>query len=181
LPQGVIELPGAEVSVPEPGAAALRVQVPDSGLLHPSAHGPGCLTVAARGTWLVLASDAGLVLFAPGTAPEVLPPAALLTTTSDGAQLAVLLPDGALRVLAPQPPPALEQRVQVARGGQSVRLLGPAGECLAELPSACVQWQHGSDGLLLTAELPRGTPALPGPITLLLARDNRYLLAVRAP
>jgi hypothetical protein len=179
LPQGRIGLPGARAAVCT-GAAALRMQLPASERVHPAAAGPGVLHVAARGTLLVLESAAGLVVFGERPEPEVLPPKVLLTATADGARLAVLLGDGTLRELVPPPAPAPAERLQAVPARHSLRILGPSREVLAELPASCVQLQHGRHGLFLSAELPQGLPGAPGPFTLLMARDNRFLLRVDA-
>jgi hypothetical protein len=144
--------------------------------VHPAVAGPGFLHVAATGTLLVLEGGNGFVILGERPDPEFVPPTAILTSTPDGDRLALLLDDGRLRALVPPPTPRAEQRLEPVPGMRSLRMLGPAGECLAELPADSVQLQHGVGGLFLVADVPPGSDGGKPGTTLLMARDNRYLL-----
>jgi hypothetical protein len=60
----------------------------------------------------------------------------------------------------------------------SMRILGPLAEVLAELPASSVTLQGGAGGVFLSAALPDGLPGDPTPMNLLMAADNRYLLRI---
>jgi hypothetical protein len=146
--------------------------------VHPGGVGPGVLHVAANGTLLILESGAGLVLFGEEDEPEILGLSATLTTTPSGDEYALLLPYGTVRFLVPPPLPQFGQRVVFGAEHDSVRILGPIGEPLAEIPRESVSLEMGAGGVFLTASLPQGLPGDPVPRTLLMAADNRYLLRV---
>jgi hypothetical protein len=179
LPARAVLLPGAHVA-PADGPACLRVSVPDSQQLYERAAGPGRLHVAATGTLLVLETGGGPVVFGERAEPEALPPNVLLTATPSNDALALLLPDGRLRVLTPGRAPPPEQRLTQNRMHDSVRLLGPWGEVLAELPSRLIELEP-APGLFLSASITGGVRGAERPATLLMARDNRFLLRVDAP
>src|SRR5262245_38783867 len=67
---GRVDMPGAVLQIPPPGgAASLRVQLPDSSVVHPGGVGPGTLHIARAGTLMILESAAGLVVFGEHTTP----------------------------------------------------------------------------------------------------------------
>lgn len=172
-----VELTGAALGAAPNAATSLVLQVRDAALLHPSAVGAGTLHVASAGSLLVLASGSGLVVFGERSEPEVVGLSAELTTTPAGDELALRLLDGRVRrLVAPLPPPPAE-RLRRDPGRGSVRLFGPRGEVTAEIPEANVTLP-GTGTLFLTASLPQGLPGDPGPISLLMARHNRYLLRI---
>jgi len=176
---GRVEADGATLDLMAAGGpAALRLLLPDTSIVHPGGVGPGVLHVAANGTLLILESGAGLVLFGEDSEPEIVGLSATLTTTPSGNAYALLQPNGVLRFLVPPPLPQLEQRVVFVPERDSVRILGPIGEVLAEIPQASVTLHNGAAGLFLTASLPDGLPGDPGPMQLSMTADNRYLLRV---
>lgn len=176
---GRFEATGAFVQVPPAGgAASLRVQMPDSSVVHPGGVGPGTLHVARAGTLMILESAAGLVVFGEQESPEVVGTSATLTTTPMGNEFALLLPNQTVRLLVAPPLPLFEQRLVHVPEHDSVRILGPLAETLAELPAHAVTVQNGVGGVFLQAELPQGLPGDPGPMNLLMAAHNRYLLRV---
>jgi len=176
LPARAVLLPGAH-ALPATGPACVRVSVPDAQQVHELAAGPGQLHIAATGTLLVLESSAGLVVFGERAEPEALPPTMLLTATPSNDAFAVLLPDGRLRVLLPGTAPPPEQRLRQNRMRDSVQLLGPWGDVLAELPSRMIQLDP-APGVFLSASITGGVRGADRPATLLMARDNRFLLRV---
>lgn len=176
---GRFEATSASLQIPPAGGpASLRVQMPDTSVVHPGGVGPGTLHIARSGTLMVLESGAGLVVFGERQAPEVVGTSATLTTTLAGNDFALLLPDLRVRVLVAPPLPQPEQRIVYVSAHDSVRILGPLGEVLAELPDDSVSLQHGSGGVFLQASLPQGLPSDPEPMNLLMATHNRYLLRV---
>lgn len=176
---GRVELDGAGLHLPPPGGpAAMRLSLPDTSLVHPSAVGPGTLHVASAGTLMILESATGIVVFGEEPEPEVLGLSVTLTTTPPGDAYALLLPDNRLRLLVPPPLPSPAQRVRFDEARSSVSLLGPSGAVLAELPAAAVNLQNGAGGVFAQASLPQGLPGDPVPMSLLMAADNRYLLRV---
>ena len=128
---------------------------------------------------LVLEHQAGLNVYAAGSAPERLPPVYSLEPTPT--ELRIAQPNGAYRTLTAPPAPRPEQRLATNTGRRSLRLLGPGGEGLAELPQDRVTLHGGSGGLFLSAAFPSG---LGGddrtPMTLYMAEHNRYLARVEA-
>lgn len=178
---GRFEASGAQLQVPPPGSpGVLRVQLVDAAVVHPGGVGPGTLHIVAGGTLMILESGAGVVVFGEQETPEVLGTSVTLTTTPAGDQYALRLPDNRLRFLFTPPLPLPEQRLQYDAGRDSMRILGPVGEVLAELPASAVTLQNGAGGLFLVAELPNGLPGQPTPMRLLMAADNRYLLRIDA-
>ena len=176
---GRFEASGATLLIPPAGgAAALRVQLPNASIVHPSALGPGTLHIARAGTLMVLESLTGLVVFGEHEEPEVVGTSATLTTTPMGNEFALLLPNQTLRLLFAPPLPLPEQRLVYVSAHDSVQILGPLSEPLAELPASSVTVQNGLGGVFLEATLPQGLPDDPGPIELLMAANNRYLLRV---
>jgi hypothetical protein len=176
---GRFEAANASVQVPPAGGpAALRVQLPDSSLLHPAGFGPGTLHVARAGTLLILESGAGIVVFGEKDEPEVIGTSATLTTNPAGTTFGLLRPDNTVRLLFAPPLPLPEQRLLPVPQHDAVRILGPIAEPLAELPARAVTVQNGAGGLFLSAELPEGLPGDPGAFRLLMAAHNRYLLRV---
>jgi hypothetical protein len=179
LPRHVVELSGARLATAaEP--ACLSMSVPDASRLHELAYGPGRLHVAAHGTLLVLECATGPVVFGERPEPEALPPTYQVTTTASGEAFALILPDGRLRWLVPGAVAPPELRLEHDPGRNSLRLLGPWREALAELPSSLVELQPGP-GLFLRASIEGGIPGAERPTTLLMARDNRFLLRVDEP
>jgi hypothetical protein len=179
LPAHAVELAGARLeSAAEP--ACLAVALPDASRLHGLAWGPGRLHVAVAGTLLVLECATGPIVFGERPEPEALPPTYQLTTTASGDAFALLLPDGRLRLLVPGAPAPPEQRFAHDSQRNSLRLFGPWREALAELPSAMVEL-HPAPGLFLRASIAGGIPGVERPTTLLMARDNRFLLRVEEP
>ena len=176
---GRLEITGAALEVPPAGgAAALRVQLPAASVLHPSALGSGTLHIARAGTLMVLESATGLVVFGEREEPEIVGTSATLTTTPAGSQFALLRPDQTIRLLVAPPLPLPEQRLVPVAAHDSVQILGPVAETLAELPASSVTVQNGLNGVFLEASLPLGLPDDPGPIHLTMAAHNRYLLRV---
>lgn len=176
---GRVELTNAFVQVPPAGGpAALRVQIPDASLVHPAGVGPGTLHIARAGTLMILESGSGLVVFGEHESPELVGTSATLTTTASGSDFALLRFDQTVRTLIAPPLPLPEQRLVHVAAHDSVRILGPLGETLAELPANSVTVQNGVGGVFLNASLPNGLPGDPGPMVLSMAADNRYLLRV---
>ncbi|HEX5053857.1 MAG TPA: hypothetical protein VFZ65_18915, partial [Planctomycetota bacterium] len=174
---GRVEVQGATLQTGAPGGpAALDLRLPNAAVVHPGGVGPGVLHIASNGTLMVLESGAGLVVFGEEPEPELIGLSATLTTTPFGDQYALLGPNGVLRVLVPPPAPRPEARVVFVSEHDSVRILGPTGEALAEIPRQNVQLQNGAAGVFLTASLPDGLPGDRVPMSLLMAADNRYLL-----
>lgn len=172
-------LPGAIAQWPATGPTALRLDVTDASVLDGQALGRGRLHVSAAGNLLVLEHQAGLNVYAAGSAPERLPPVYSLEPTPT--ELRIAQPNGGYRTLTAPPAPRPEQRLATNTGRGSVRLLGPGGEGLAELPQDRVTLHGGSGGLFLSAAFPSG---LGGddrtPMTLYMAEHNRYLARVEA-
>lgn len=176
---GRFEATSALLQVPLAGGpASLRVQLPDASVVHPAGVGPGTLHVANAGTLMILESGSGLVVFGEQGSPEVVGTSATLTTTPFGTEFALLQSNQTLRLLVAPPLPLPEQRLVYVSEHDSVRILGPLAETLAELPAASVTVQNGVGGVFLEAELPQGLPNDPGPMSLVMAAYNRYLLRV---
>jgi hypothetical protein len=176
---GRVEVTGASLQVPPAGGpAALRVFVPDTSVIHPAGVGPGTLHLARAGTLMILESGAGLVVFGEQGSPELVGTSATLTTTPAGNAFALLLPNQTVRILVAPPLPLPEQRLVYVAAHDSVRILGPLAETLAELPADTVTVQNGVGGVFLQAALPQGLPGDPVPMMLSMAADNRYLLRV---
>lgn len=176
---GRFEATGAFLQVPPAGGpASLRVQLPDTSVVHPGGVGPGTLHIARAGTLMVLESGAGLVVFGERDFPEVVGTSATLTTTPTGNDFALLLPNQTVRILVAPPLPLPEQRLVYVQEHDSVRILGPLSETLAELPAESVTVQNGAGGVFLEASLPQGLPGEPQPTSLVMAAHNRYLLRV---
>lgn len=176
---GRIQVPGGMVHVPPAGGpASLLVQLPDCSVVHPGGVGPGTLYVARSGTLMILQSGAGLVVFGEREQPEVVGLSASLTTTPAGNRYALLLPGNQLRLLDTPPLPTPEQRVVPVSAHDSLRILGPRSEVLAELPASAVSLQNSTPGVFLQASLPQGLPGDPQPMSLLMATANRYLLRI---
>jgi hypothetical protein len=74
--------------------------------------------------------------------------------------------------------PLPAQRLVYVAQHDSVRILGPLAEVLAELPANSVTLPGGTGGVFLQAALPQGLPGDPTPMNLMMAADNRYLLRV---
>jgi hypothetical protein len=173
------EAQGAALIVPPPGGpAALRVRVPDSSVVHQSGVGVGTLHVARAGTLMILESGSGLVVFGERETPEVVAMPVTLTTTSGGDRYALLRPGTQLRVLNVPPLPVHEQRLVPVPSRNSLRILGPGAEVLAELPSDVVRLEGGAGGVFMRAELPQGLPGDSKSMSLLMAAYNRYLLRI---
>lgn len=178
---GRFAAPGATLETPPPGGpAALRVHLPDCSIVHPAGAGQGTLHIAAAGTLMILDSALGIVVFGEQQEPEVLGLSVQLTTNPTGNAHALRLQDGRLRFLQAPPLPQPQQRLQPVPGRDALRLLGPTGEALAELPSSTVRLQNGAGGLFLQADLPPGTAGNRSAATLLMATANRYLLRIDA-
>jgi len=176
---GRFEATGAYLQIPAAGGPeSLRVQMPDTSIVHPGGVGPGTLHIARAGTLMVLESGAGLVVFGEHETPEVVGTSATLTTTPMGNDFALLRPDNTMRVLVAPPLPLPEQRIVHVSAHDSVRILGPLSEVLAELPANEVELQNGVGGVFLQASLPQGLPGDPVPMNLVMASYNRYLLRV---
>ncbi|HEU4418575.1 MAG TPA: hypothetical protein VFT55_06525 [Planctomycetota bacterium] len=176
---GRVDVSGGVLQVPPPGGpAALRVQLPDSSVIHPGGVGPGTLHIARAGTLLILESAAGLVVFGEQAIPEVVGTSATLITTPAGNRYALRLSATQVRLLNVPPLPLPGQRLVYVAQRDSMRILGPLGEVLAELPAASVTLQGGTGGMFLSAALPEGLPGDPTPMNLLMAADNRYLLRI---
>jgi hypothetical protein len=127
---------------------------------------------------MILESGSGLVVFGEHESPEVVGTSATLTTTLMGNTFALLLPNQTQRILIAPPLPLPEQRLAYVPEHDSLRILGPVAEALAELPDEVVILQGGAGGLFLQAALPEGLPGDPVPMTLTMAAHNRYLLRV---
>ncbi|HEX6812601.1 MAG TPA: hypothetical protein VF384_13325 [Planctomycetota bacterium] len=176
---GRVEMTNAMLQFPPPGGpASLRVQMPDTSVVHPGGVGPGTLHIANAGTLMILESASGLVVFGEHETPEVVGTSATLTTTPAGNAYALRLSATQVRLLVPPPLPLPEQRVVFVPERNSVRILGPISEALAELPSSAVNLQGGVGGVFLQAALPQGLPGDPTPMNLLMAAYNRYLLRI---
>jgi hypothetical protein len=176
---GRFEAPGALVEFLPPGdPGILRVRLPDSSVVHPGGVGPGALHIARAGTLMILESGAGLVVFGEKQAPEVVGTSATLTTMPGGDRYALRLPDNRLRLLIVPPLPLAEQRLIHVAARDSLRILGPMAEVLAELPASVVILENGAGGVFLRASLPEGLPRDPRPMSLLMAAYNRYLLRI---
>ena len=115
-------------------------------------------------------------MFGEKDEPEVIGTSAALTTNPAGTTFALLRPDNTVRLLVAPPLPLPEQRIVHVPQHDSVRILGPLAEALAELPSNAVTLQNGIGGVFLSADLPDGLPGDPGAFRLLMAAHNRYLL-----
>lgn len=176
---GRIVAPGATLDLPAAGGpAAVLVRLPDAASVHPGGVGRGTLHIASAGTLLILDSLAGLVVFGEREEPEVIGTSASLTTTTAGNAYALRLLDGRVRLLHAPPAPLPQQRIQRVESRGSVRLLGPTGEVLAELPGGVVELQNGVGGIFLRAHLPQGLPGDPHAMSLWMTTNNRYLLRV---
>jgi hypothetical protein len=163
---------------PAGGPAALRVRLSDTSVVHPGGVGRGTLHIARAGTLMILESGAGLVVFGEQSTPEVVGTSATLTTTPAGNGFALRRADNSLRVLNVPPLPRPEQRLVHVERHDSLRILGPVAEALAEVPADAVTLRNGEGGVFLQAALPDGLPGDPGPMNLLMAADNRYLLRI---
>jgi hypothetical protein len=176
---GRVDVPGGALQIPGPGgAASLHVQLPDSSVVHPGGVGPGTLHIARAGTLMILESAAGLVVFGEHETPEVVGTSATLVTTPEGNRYALRLSATQVRLLNVPPLPLPAQRLVYVAQHDSVRILGPLAEVLAELPANSVTLPGGNGGVFLQAALPQGLPGDPTPMNLMMAADNRYLLRV---
>jgi len=176
---GRVDVSGGVLQVPPPGgAASLRVQLPDSSAVHPGGVGPGTLHIARAGTLLILESAAGLVVFGEQATPEVVGTSATLITTPEGNRFALRVSATQVRLLNVPPLPLPGQRLVYVAQRDSMRILGPLAEVLAELPASSITLQGGAGGVFLQAALPEGLPGDPSPMNLLMAADNRYLLRI---
>ena len=176
---GRFEAADASVEIPPSGGpAVLRVRLPDTSVVHPGGVGPGTLHIARAGTLMILESGAGLVVFGERSTPEVVGTSATLTTTPAGDRFALRRSDNSLRILEIPALPRPEQRLVHVPRHDSLRILGPVAEALAELPADTVTLRNGESGVFLQAALPDGLPGDPGRMNLLMAADNRYLLRI---
>lgn len=169
LPEGALEVRGGTLAEPTEGAVLWEIAVHECAALHPSALGPGRLSVAARGNVVVLEHAAGLVVFGADPEPRVWPAGWAVDASSPSLQL--VGPEGT-HPLAGSAAPALAQRV--THGGASVGILGASGEQVVTLPAAAVRFAGDDPGVFLRADLAASDP----PCTLLAATDNRYLLRI---
>ncbi len=177
LPDGGVLLPGAQMQVLTAGPVNWVFTVPDSGVIDSAAVGRGRLLAAATSNVLALQHGTGLILFGSrDDGPEQL--GLDYQLEESGAHLRLLLPGQPPRDLVGAPRPAVEDRLAFDDQRDSVRIFGPYGDPIAELPRAAVSLPGGAHGVFLRGTLPDGLPSLPRPFAVVMATDNRYLLRI---
>jgi hypothetical protein len=165
---GAVRIPGGVAQWAETGAIACTVSVPDAAAVDAGARGSGMLYVARGGNLIALEHADGLVVWNGGL-QRYPRGTGLVLLGADRLQLQVQ--GGRFVPLTIAPLRAFWDRYQNDARRASLRIYGPRGEWLAEIPSASARFHGGEAGLGFSASLPQQ-------LLLNQAWENAYLVRV---
>jgi hypothetical protein len=160
---------GGSVLWPETGPVACTVAVPDSAAIDAGARGRGTLSVARGGNLVALEHEDGLIVWNGGPVQRHPRGVRLVPLGQDRLQL--LDQGGRYTALTIAPLRAFWDRYQNDDRRRSLRIYGPRGEWIAEIPSAAATFHGGEAGLGFSAHLD-------GQLLLNQAWENAYLVRI---
>lgn len=169
LPRGSARVRGGALAWADSGPFACAITVPDAAAVDEQARGRGTLHLVRGGNLVALEHEGGLVVW-NGEGVQRFGEGHRVVALGDD-RVQIIDRDSRYSPLTIAPLRAFWDRFRNDDRRRSLRIYGPRGEWIAEIPAESARFHAGEGGLGFSA-------ALPGGLSLSQAFENAYLVRV---